>query len=84
MMIAKTLKIKHFRHMIRTTRIFFEIEKSHHRVSRFDLKRILGPHNYGYSTPEPYLTEFHFRLGHRLHLSSDPSSVKPLFLPQAT
>jgi len=38
-MIAKTLKIKHFRRMIRTTRIFFGIERSHHRVCRFDLKR---------------------------------------------
>ena len=45
---------------------------------------ILGLHNHRYSIPEPCLTEVHFGLGHRLPLSSDPTSLKPLFLPQAT
>ena len=47
-------------------------------------ERILGLHNHRYSTPEACLTEVHLRLGHRLHLSSDPSSLKLLFLPQVT
>jgi len=34
-------------------------------------------------TPEACLTDIHFGLGHKLHLSSDPSSLKPLCLPRS-